>query len=69
MSIYRASLKRKEVGRCNEKLRYKHFWAQKVGLMTFSISLNLTNTSTKPHKSLPLDDNDEYLYLQCYKVD
>ena len=66
MSMYRVDLHQKSYSD-DTYYRYQHFWcAEKDKLTVFATTLNLTNTKEECHKSLPLDDEDYYLYVSPY---
>lgn len=66
MSMYRVKIYQKHHAD-DTHYRYRHFWgAKKDKLMVFATALNLTNTKERCHKSLPLDEEDYYLYASPY---
>jgi len=66
MSMYRADIYQKNYAD-DTHYRYQHFWgAKKDKLMVFATALNLTNTKERCHRSLPLDEEDYYLYISPY---
>lgn len=64
--MYRVNIYQKHYADDTHYYGYQHFWNAKKDKMVFATALNLTNTKDKCHKSLPLDEEDYYLYVSPY---